>query len=462
MSDAAHRTPVIVESPAWLTETLLDPTGRVFSHEGKIYRAIYPQAAARVRKMIESGLVARLVKSGLLVETAISSLQVPGFEVVLQHDRVPFLTASAEWCRTLLRDAARSWLDLNLALLAEGLGTVDAHWGNFGQIGKCQPVWLDFGSIAELEDTEQSIEQFRQFFLNPLRLAALSPALARVTRGVSQTGGITDEEYAALRPAPMASLRKLAQRVAARLTRKRKKKRKGKQPRDLDLRRQILETLRSEINGLELAPLQTTWGDYHPDLLFKKGEALPGPNPRRDSVLRAIDEAQPKRAIDLAGNAGFYSFYAARMGAETLSVDFDEAAVERLYEFARRVEEPLKISCACYDLTRPVYARGMRGRKADLVLALALTHHLSLGQGQTFESIGRLLVGYCTDTLLVEFMPNGLGGTVPKPDPLPAGYTLDRFLDALRAFFRSVEVLADHKEPQWRVLIRCRNPLIGR
>jgi hypothetical protein len=139
-------------------------------------------------------------------------------------------------------------------------------------------------------------------------------------------------------------------------------------------------------------------------------------------------------------------------------VDFDEAAVERLYQFGRKSPEPLKVSCACYDLTRPLYPRGMQTRKADLVLALALTHHLSLGQGQTFSSIAELLAAYCTGTLLVEFMPNGLGGTVPKPDPLPAHYNLENFLAAFRPHFGAVKILADHKEPQWRVLIECSEP----
>ena len=53
-------------------------------------------------------------------------------------------------------------------------------------------------------------------------------------------------------------------------------------------------------------------------------------------------------------------------------------------------------------------------------------------------------------------MPNGLGGNVRKPEPLPAWYTLEPFLEAFQRHFQSVEVVAypgEEKSP--RTLVLC-------
>ena len=89
------------------------------------------------------------------------------------------------------------------------------------------------------------------------------------------------------------------------------------------------------------------------------------------------------------------------------------------------------------------------------MLALALTHHLSLSQHFPFAHIAENLVGYCTRALIVEYMPNGLGGVRVKPDPLPEWYTLEKFMEAFRRHFQSVEVVtypAENASPRTMVL----------
>src|SRR5215211_1620069 len=98
-------------------ESLLDPTGRVFEHEGEVYRAIYPHAVDHVRSLFERGVIERLVERKLLVETTLSTLRVTGYGMVLRHGRIPYLSRPGQWPRSLLRDAARLVVDLNLELI---------------------------------------------------------------------------------------------------------------------------------------------------------------------------------------------------------------------------------------------------------------------------------------------------------------------------------------------------------
>jgi len=438
----------------WLTGMLFDPTGRVFYHEGSIYRSIYPSATARVRGMFQSGLIRELIERGLLIPTELTDIEVPDGGVILHHQRVPFLTMGYEWSRPQLRDAALAWLDLNLALAPHGLATIDAYWGNFAQTKLCQPTWIDFGSIVELKCGDQGLTEFCRYYRNPLLLATRSSGLARLTRAVNQTGGLNDYELSSLAFAMAPFGGRKLQNCFDRLKRgwRRLRARFGATARPgPEKRAELLRRLRDEIGGLRFPEMGTPWGDYHPSALFQDADSLP-PDTRRSAVLATLDRLRPRRVIDLASNAGFYSFYAARLGADVLAVDHDEKAIERLYTFARTCARPLSVTCACGDVMRPPHERTSLRREADLVLALALTHHLTLSQGFSFPSVLDTLARHTTDKLLVEFMPHGLGGTAPKPHPLPAWYRREHFEQELSARFHRVSIVTENQLPQWRVL----------
>src|SRR5690349_19754345 len=109
----------------WLGIRFLDPNGRVFRWEGEIYRAIYPDRVPYVLSLFERGIVAELVERGLLISSELTKLKVEGYGLVLRHRTLPYITKPWEWNRSFIRDAAIKTIDLNLALLKWGLGTVD-------------------------------------------------------------------------------------------------------------------------------------------------------------------------------------------------------------------------------------------------------------------------------------------------------------------------------------------------
>lgn len=47
-----------------------DPRGRVYSRDGRIFRAIAPKAQTDYRKLVDSGLYSRLVDKGWLTVAA--------------------------------------------------------------------------------------------------------------------------------------------------------------------------------------------------------------------------------------------------------------------------------------------------------------------------------------------------------------------------------------------------------
>src|SRR4030095_1099647 len=108
----------------WLRSRNMDPNGRVFRFEGDYYRAIYPHRVAHVLELFDKGVVRELTESGFLIPTERTDWSLPGYGLILKHRRLPWATKSFEWPWGLVRDAALVALDINLALLPYGLGTV--------------------------------------------------------------------------------------------------------------------------------------------------------------------------------------------------------------------------------------------------------------------------------------------------------------------------------------------------
>jgi ribosomal protein L11 methylase PrmA len=121
--------------------------------------------------------------------------------------------------------------------------------------------------------------------------------------------------------------------------------------------------------------------------------------------------------VDLGANTGEYSAIAARAGASVVAADMDHGAVERCYR-RLRAEKQNRILPLVVDLANPTPSFGWMNQerasfldrcagKADLVLALALVHHLAIGNNLPLPQVVRLLAR-CAPRAVVEF--------VDKPD----------------------------------------------
>lgn len=416
----------------WIGTRFLDPIGRVFAHEGEYYRAIYPHQVRYVNQLLGLDVIKRLMIEGLLVETQVTKLEVEGYGMVLQHQPIPYITYAEVWNRKLYRDAALCGINLNLALLDQGLGTIDFHTNNILQGPNCQPVWIDFGSIAPLStfDANGPVTEMTNNFLHPLFLMSQRTHLTHIARFLAyQLGGITADQFRDMTGATLEFEDKGNPRAS-------------------------YLAAREWLQALEFPKLSTMWDEYQAvDYVHDLDrESMRISYDKRTAVIhKVLETCQPRRVVDLSCNAGRFSFLAATMGADTYAVDLDEEAVDRMYDYARQFPDPLTVTAAVHDVMKPPRAVG------DLVLGLALTHHLSLSQHHRFENIAERFAAYTTDVLLTEFMPYGLGSTKPHPDPLPAGYNLQEFIAAHRPHFGKLEVIycPSTLAGSFRILMLC-------
>jgi hypothetical protein len=167
---------------------------------------------------------------------------------------------------------------------------------------------------------------------------------------------------------------------------------------------------------------------------------------------------------------------AAKLGSSVVAVDLDEASIDRLFADARR--QGLDILPLVANLTHalpalypkvfedepslsligegpPLVAPADERLQCDMVLALAIVHHLALGQALTFDAIATILGRLGTKYLCVEFVDIDDPMIVGDPPFFPAWnaarhtfgwYTRNNFMAALGQHFRTVEILPSHPE----------------
>jgi hypothetical protein len=101
-----------------------------------------------------------------------------------------------------------------------------------------------------------------------------------------------------------------------------------------------------------------------------------------------------------------------------------------------------------------------------MVLALALVHHLVLGQGLTFERVAEILSGLAIKSVCAEFVAiddplvTSDRPFFPKYNAAPESfgwYSLDNFIAALRKYFPSVEIRPSH--PGTRTMVVLEKPV---
>ena len=441
-----------------------DPHGRLFSWQGELYRALSAEASGRFRDLFRRGILEELTKAGLLIETYETELRLEGYDLVVRHRRLPFVTYAFEWPTEMLRAAGLHLCDLLEALAPHGLTLQDAHPWNIVWDGT-QAWWVDLGSIIPCPSAKPwpAHRQMDRFFFHPLALAQRGQV--RLVRWLLRDfdRGVQASEVALLAPRPW--FRRLGDRIRDRVRRGRRRLGLGSAPTDpaavLERRRAFLGRLRRRLEALELQDRETTWSDYY-DERFPPFETSPEWNEKHRGVEAVLRRARPETVLDIGSNRGWYAQLAAHLGSRVVALDTDEAAANRLFADVRA--SGLSVLPSVIDFRNPSPAYGLDNRwlapatrrlRCEMVFALALLHHLVFRHHLSFEAIVGALARVTDSWLLVEY--------IPLDDQHVAAtwniegydwYTLERLKGALEAEFEVVEVLPSAPAP--RVLLFCR------
>ena len=398
-----------------------DPDARVFESGGEILRGLTADGLADWQALVDSDVLTRLAAAGDVIDTAraeptvldtLRSLDPEGdWVAALRHDRVPFVSYPYEWTFSMLKDAALLQLKVTREAFSADLALKDATPYNVQWRGT-RPVFIDVGSFARAREGEPWLgyRQFCMLFLFPLLLEAYKGIPFQPWLRGSLEGIHPSEARALLRG--RHSLRSAVLRhvvLHAKLARRHADGAK-------DVRRELREAgfdkrlVEANLRGLEklvtgLSPPDevTEWSEYGATCSYSNADTQ-----AKEAFVRAAVHERPRTLVwDLGANDGRYSRIASEGSAYTLAVDADRGVVDRLFR-ALRVERSSTILPLLGDIADPSPGLGWRGRerstlvergRPDLVLALALVHHVVIGRTipiveliDWFASIGGELV----------------------------------------------------------------------
>ena len=437
----------------------VDAVGRLFTWRGRLFRAINPAAARGVRELFACGLLDELMRERLFVRSRVTGYRLEGCGLVVEHQRIAPLVYPFEWSFSMLKDAALAVLALNTIARRYGYRTADCHGFNVCFDGTI-PLFVDLGSFEQAGEGETAWSAYEEFLASyeyPLRIWSGGNAYfaRRALLGCGLDDRMTHASYFLYK---LPWLRWLGQRHlafvlrslanAAVLTRDprriaaflRQADWRSLRLRDLARLQAVdFEALAKRVRRIRPKAYATAWGGYQAAYRGAGGtRQLPG---RFERVAGLLESFGVKTVVELAGNQGALSRRIARIpGLEKVAcTDADENAVDRLYLDAGRTA---RIVPAVLDFMFPMtnYAGNAPPSerfRADAVVALAVTHHLLLGQRLSLEHVLATLRAFANRYVLVEFMPLGLHDG-KGPVEVPSWYTIGWFRRAFETAFEPV------------------------
>jgi hypothetical protein len=392
-----------------------DPSGFVFVREGKLYRQVNGVYGDDFELLQSSGLLDELTDAGLLIphsELSLDHAATRDAIAVLEPERIPFISYPYEWCFGQLKDAALLTLELQKRSLKRGMSLKDASAYNVQYRG-VKPVFIDSLSFEAYEEGSPWVAygQFCRHFLAPLVLAAwVDPRFLDLSR--IYLDGIPLDLASKLLPGST----KLRPGLAAHIHLHARAQSADSKP---STKRAtisktalfaLVDSLESTIHSLTWDPKGTEWANYYAETNYSDSAAQ---NKRR-LVAEFLEEAKPTSATcwDLGANNGEFAELAAARGLDTIAWDIDPSAVEQGY---RRLKQAKKdhVLPLINDLTNPSPNLGWAGRERDsilgrgpagVVMALALVHHLAIGNNVPLTEVMRFL-GEAGEWAIVEFVP---------------------------------------------------------
>ncbi|MBA4147302.1 MAG: SAM-dependent methyltransferase [Verrucomicrobia bacterium] len=444
-----------------------DPNGFITEHQGEFLRVVQPSYAANYDLLLGSGLYDSLVKRGLLIphEEIQRGTAFPDAYKLLKPQQLSFISYPYEWCFSQLKDAALATLEIQKLAIAHGMNLKDATAYNI-QFVEGRPLLIDTLSFEKLEAKPWiAYGQFCRHFLAPLALMSYRDVrLSQLLR--VHLDGIPLELASKL--LPTRSRLKLWLLIHLHLHSASERKlgdkrldRSAQQKYSIKSLEGLIQSLGTAIETLRWEPPKNVWGNYYEETV------TPGKyvGHKKEIVSQFLQSAKPAVVWDLGANTGLFSRLAAENGSSVLSFDGDPDCVEINYLEARKKNEK-RILPLLMDLVNPSPALGwdnsermrwLERHTPDLTIALALIHHLAIGNNLPWQQLVEFF-HKISPRLIIEF--------VPKNDPnaqkllrvredIFTDYTREKFEEAFSERFE-IEAAAAVEDSERKVYLMRR------
>jgi len=433
-----------------------DPAAQVVQINGVVHRRIFFSYKLHYNQLMSSGLYQLLTDKGQLVRHEEINHNDAVCYKLIRPTPIPWINYPYEWTFSQLKAAALLTLRIQKTCMDHGMSLKDATGFNLMFIG-ASPNFIDTSSFEIYDETKPWIayQQFCSCFLAPLLLFAYKgTAVQRLLQIYPE--GIPIHICAALLPVnsrfrmlPLLHIH-MQNSLSTKKSRPRTTFNKTKLLR-------IIQHLEDGIERLHLKKPDSHWDNYYEETVLSPAYL----GEKKKIVTDLLSGLSFETVIDLGANTGEFSLALGAAGKSVLAVDEDSNCVERLF----KTSGAMPITALVIDLMNPSPAIGWRNRernsfteraKADLVLALALVHHICISKNLPLKLFVEGL-SFMGEWLLIEF--------VPKSDPRVAEilqdreyifdqYSEEKFVEAITEYYQiTSKQLLPHSS---RKLFLCR------
>jgi len=393
-----------------------DPSGSVYLDDGVLYREVSLGYKGNYDLFLSSGLYEELASSGLLIPHLETNNAEEKVYKIIKPKAVPFISYPYEWCFSQLKEAALLTLKIQKLALRRGMSLKDCSAYNIQFIGP-KPVFIDTLSFEKYVKNTPWVayRQFCQHFIAPLALMGfVDVRLNQLLK--SYIDGLPLDLADSLLPLSKKlninlflhiHLHAKAQKYGAGL---RSLNNNGKSGNfSLSSFYGLIDSLESLVRRIKWNQGKTRWSSYYVKQESYSSEAM---KHKKRIVDEFIEKTRPRIIWDLGANTGVFSRIASGKGIYTLSCDIDPVCVEKSYLASVENKED-NILSLLLDVSNLSPGIGWENRErasfvdrgpADLVIGLALIHHLAIANNLPLDKVSSFFSKICK-VLIIEFVP---------------------------------------------------------
>ena len=435
-----------------------DPSGFLFYYDGTLYRQINQSYKKNYEHLMTSGLYKKLVSEGMLIPHQLID-NIPPYDrnksyKIIRPEKIPFVSYPYEWSFSQLKQAALTTLEIQQIAMDFGMTLKDSSAYNI-QFKYCKPILIDTLSFEMYREGDlwKAYRQFCSHFLAPLALMAHKDIrLNQLLK--NYVDGIPLDLTSSLLPSKMFFSYSLLAHIHAHAKSQKfyggKKLRVPKRRLSKNQIIGLVGSLHSGIKKMSWSSGGTEWIDYYSDTNYSEK----GFKQKKNVVSGWLDTTNPSIVWDLGANTGVFSRLATSKGFFTVSFDMDPATVEQNFLHAQKSKDT-NILPLLLDLANPSPNLGWANserrsfvdrKPADVIMALALIHHLAISNNLPFSKIASFFQTVCK-FLIIEFIPktdSQIDRLLAAREDIFEDYTLENFEGAFETFFRIREKIQIH------------------
>jgi hypothetical protein len=379
-----------------------DPAGSVFYKNGEVFRLVNESYLIHYQKLMASGLYAKLVEKKLLIPHTETSKN----PLILKPEKVPFISYPHEWSFSQLKEAALVILEVQSIAIEFGMHLKDSNAYNI-QFYEGRAILIDTLSLETKTDTIPWVayRQFCQHFLGPLAVQAYVDWRLK-NLSLAHIDGLPLDLIVRLLPIlkllkPSLLIHLLLHSKFQNITDRHPRAGMAKQSKNA--MQALISSLKTAVSRINWKFPKTAWQDYRDNDSYSSQAFY-----HKELIVKEyLSLTSPEIVWDLGANEGYFSQIAKKFSKEVVALDSDPVCIDRLSN------KDTSILPLLMDLTAPTpsFGWGENERKslaergpADLLMALALVHHLRITEGIPFLRIAEYFHRIC-HYLIIEFIP---------------------------------------------------------